>query len=151
MKNSTQEKESNKDRDQKQNKTNNNKHRFIKKILAKFKNPKELTLNDFPITKFILNLLKKGFCLIFKFIVLSIILGLVLNLIGKRIFPDLPNRIPTIFIWCSGCVDALDFTFKMVIKAIFSLFTDTPFFLDKKYSNEWSSAIHRFISWLQSL
>ena len=123
------------------------KHRFPKKLWAKIKK-----IKISKIFKTILCFLKKAIIAIFKFILVSIILGFILNLIGKYLFPELKNKIPNIFVWCDGCLYLLDFTFKMLLKAITSFFVkDVPFFLDDAYWNEWRMTIQRFISWLHTL
>ena len=123
-----------------------NKHRFLK-VWAKIKKIKIR-----KILKTILCFLKKAIIAIFKFILVSIILGFILNLIGKYLFPELPKKIPNIFAWCEGCLFMLDFTFKMLLKAFVSFFVkDVPFFLDDAYWSEWKTTIQRFISWLRTL
>lgn len=100
------------------------------------------------------NKLKKGFrCLLKRLgrlITLSIIFGILLN-VAIYFWPQLPEKIPTIYGFYNGVLELVEFSLKTVFGLFASLFNGTFFEFSENMFTEIGELWNAFWSWCSSL
>lgn len=81
------------------------------------------------------------------------VIGLILNVIAAYFYPELPERIPTLFGWYDGCMQFLEFAFKAAFGYINAFFhgVDEAYKFLGEFSNEYHELWLQFVSWLNTI
>jgi len=79
------------------------------------------------------------------------LIGIVMHIIAAYFWPEMPEKIPTIYSWFDGWLTFAEYFYRCALKGLYSLFTGNfPTFM-KQYSEELRQMWQMFVDWLQSI
>lgn len=78
------------------------------------------------------------------------LIGILMH-VAAYFWPEMPEKIPTIYGWFDGWLQFAEYFYRCALKGMYSLFTGNfPEFM-QQYSTELQEMWHMFLDWLQSL
>lgn len=78
------------------------------------------------------------------------VIGIILNIVAIH-YPALPYRFPAIYGWFDGWLQLGEFTLKVALDFIYSLFTGNFYEFWSEYTVAFQELLNQFINWLSTL
>lgn len=79
------------------------------------------------------------------------LIGIVMHIIAAYFWPEMPDKIPTIYSWFDGWLQFAEFSYRCTLKGVYSLFTGNFPTFTQQYSEEMRQMWQMFVDWLQSM
>ncbi len=85
-----------------------------------------------------------------KILVTSVFIGILLN-VASYFFPELPEKIPTIYAFYNGCIVLGEFSVKLSLRFIYLTLTGNQDSWFNEASLAWGDIWKQFIEWLSHI
>ena len=93
----------------------------------------------------------EGFDRISHNITRFMVIGVILNIVVSKLYPEFSQRFPVIYGWFDGWLQLGEFVLKGALGGIYSFFTGNFNEFWTKYDLAFQELLHQFSSWLSTL